>query len=157
MVVGLLMQKQLDFWKAGVLLLVALGSVLAINHFSGDYGMKMLYYRNFIGYPPNPGEFVAQFTARDYLRAMRSGITNTADGFFLPFFLVGLAGFLRPGNLALKIVGGLMCLYLLLHFILLPNYVDRWFGGYYIAMGMLAAGAISSGGLSNAHNKTRPL
>jgi len=156
-VVGLLMQKQLDFWKAGVLLLVALGSVLAINHFSGDYGMKMLYYRNFIGYPPNPGEFVAQFTPRDYLRAFRSGITNTADGFFLPFLLAGLAGFLRPGNLILKIVGVLMGLYLLLHFILLPNYVDRWFGGYYIAMGMLAAGTISSGGLSNAHNKTKPL
>jgi len=51
----------------------------------------------------------------------------------------------------------LMGLYLLLHFILLPNYVDRWFGGYYIAMGMLAAGTISSGGLSNAHNKTKPL
>jgi hypothetical protein len=156
-VVGLLVQKQLDFWKAGALLLVALGSVLAINHFSGDYGMKMLYYRNFIGNPPNPGEFVAQFTPRDYLRAFRSGITNTADGFFLPFFFAGLAGFLRPGNLVLKIVGALMCLYLLLHFILLPNYVDRWFGGYYIAMGMLAAGAIRAVGLSNAHNKTGPV
>jgi len=45
--------------------------------------MKMLYYRNFIGYPPNPGEFVAQFAPRDYLRAIHSGITNTADSFFL--------------------------------------------------------------------------
>jgi hypothetical protein len=138
----LLMQKQLDFWKAGVLLLVALGSVLVINHFSGDYGMKMLYYRNFIGYPPNPGEFVAQFTPRDYLRAFRSGITGAANGFLFPFLLAGLAGFLRTGNQPLKIVGALMSFYVLLHLILLPNFVDRWFGGYYIAMGLLAASCL---------------
>ena len=37
------LEKRLKLWHATVLAAVALGSVLSINHFAGDYGIQMLY------------------------------------------------------------------------------------------------------------------
>lgn len=75
------LQKRLDLWKAAVLSLIAVASVLCINYFAGDYGIKMLYYRNFVGVPIAPGEMTVQFSFRDYVAAFRSGITLAANSF----------------------------------------------------------------------------
>ena len=134
-------EKRLEFWKAGVLSLVAVGSVLCINHFAGDYGIKMLYYRNFVGVPIAPGEMTVQFSFRDYLAAFRSGITLAAESFFLPFLLVGMIGVVSKRMRALFAVG---LAYVALHFVVLPNWQERWVGLFYLSATVCAATAVSA-------------
>ena len=130
------LERRIDFWKASVLALIAVGSVLAINHFAGDYGMKMLYYRNFIGVPVAPAEMTVQFSFHDYLSAFRSGITLAANSFFIPFFLLGLVGVIRK---ELRALFGVTLAYVLLHFVVLPNWQERWVALFYLVCGICAA------------------
>ncbi len=129
-------EKRINFWKAGVLAVVAVASVLCINHFAGDYGIKMLYYRNFVAVPIAPGEMTAQFAFRDYLAAMRSGITLAANSFFLPFLLLGTIGMVSRRMRVLFVVN---LTYVVLHFVVLPNWQERWVGLFYLSMGICAA------------------
>jgi hypothetical protein len=62
------LEPRIDFWKASVLSLLAVASLLAIKHFGGDYGIKTLYYRNFTGVPVAPAEMTVQFSFRNYFR-----------------------------------------------------------------------------------------
>jgi hypothetical protein len=73
---------------ASVLALLAVASVFCINHFAGDYGIGMLYYRNFVGVPVAPAEMTVGLSWREYVAALRSGITLMAESFFLPFLLL---------------------------------------------------------------------
>jgi hypothetical protein len=129
----------LDIWKAAVLGCLALGSVLAINHYSGDYGFKLLYYRNFISVPVAPGEMVLSFSLRDYISSFRSGITLMMESFFLPFLALGVIGLSAK---RMRTLFAVTLLYLLLHFAILPNWQDRWFGLFYLSMGICAATAL---------------
>ena len=128
--------RQIDLWKAAILGLVAVGSVLVINHFGGDYGIKMLYYRNFIGVPLAPAEVTVQFTFRDYLSALRSGVTLAANSFFIPFCLLGIIGIAERRMRTLFLVA---LAYVALHFIVLPNWQERWVGLFYLCCGICAA------------------
>jgi hypothetical protein len=145
-----LLERRIDLWKAVVLAAVAVASVLCINHFAGDYGMGMLYYRNFSGVPVAPGEMTVHLTARDYFSALRGGITLMTESFFLPFLLLGAVG------IVLKRMRGLFAVtlgYLLLHFMILPNWQERWFGVFYLAMVVSAAttvGAVQRGTAGNS-------
>jgi len=131
------LERRLDFVKASVLAVLALASALAINHFAGDYGIKMLYYRNFVGVPVAPAEMTVQFSFHDYLVAFRSGITLVTGSFFVPFLLVGIGGFFAAKRM--RSVAAVTLAYVLLHFLLLPNWQERWFGVFYLAMAVAAA------------------
>ncbi len=131
------LERRLDFVKASALAVLALASALAINHFAGDYGIKMLYYRNFAGVPVAPGEMTVQFSFHDYLVAFRSGITLVTSSFFIPFLLVGIGGFFAAKRM--RGVAAVTFAYVLLHFLLLPNWQERWFGVFYLAMAVAAA------------------
>ena len=130
------LQRRLQFWQATVFGLLAVLSVVTINHFAGDYGIRMLYYRNFIGTPIAPGEVAAHFTARDYLSAFRSGVTKVADSFFVPFLLLGVTG-LRSKKM-LPIMAATLA-YVMLHFVILPNWQERWVAVFYLSMVVSAA------------------
>ncbi len=130
------MERRIDFWKAGVLALLAVCSVLVINHFSGDYGIKMLYYRNFVGTPIAPAEMTVRFTFHDYLAAFRSGLTLVANSFFIPFLLLGIVGLAEHRVRALF---GVTLAYVCLHFVILPNWQERWVGVFYLCCGVCAA------------------
>lgn len=124
------LERRLPFWQAAVLVLVAVSSVLTINHFAGDYGIRMLYYRNFVGTPAAPAEMTVPFSAHDYLAALRSGITKVADSFFLPFLLVAVTGLRsRTGRVLL----GTTLAYVVLHFLVLPNWQERWVAVFYVS------------------------
>jgi len=131
------LERRLDLVKASALAALALASALSINHFAGDYGIRMLYYRNFVGVPVAPGEMTVQFSFHDYLAAFRSGITLVAGSFFVPFLLVGIGGFF--GARRMRSVAVVAFAYVLLHFIALPNWQERWFGVFYLAMAVAAA------------------
>jgi hypothetical protein len=130
------LQRRIPVWQATVLVLVASSSVLAINHFAGDYGVRMLYYRNFIGTLTAPADMTVQFSAHDYLSAFRSGITKIADSFFLPFLLLGITG-LRSRTSRLLL--GTTLAYVALHFLVLPNWQERWVAVFYASAIVCAA------------------
>jgi hypothetical protein len=130
------LERRMELWKAAVLAMVALASVLCINYFAGDYGMGMLYYRNFAGVPIAPGEMTAHLSFKDYFSALRGGITLMMESFFLPFLLLGSVG------IVLRRMRGLFAVslaYVLLHFLVLPNWQERWFGVFYLSMAVCAA------------------
>jgi hypothetical protein len=129
----------LDIWKAAILAWLALGSVVAINHYSGDYGLKMLYYRSFMTVPVAPAEIVAQFSAHDYLKAVRSGLSVMVRSFFMPFLAFGIICVTRGRMPALFTVS---LSYAIFHFAIFPNWEERFVGVFYLSMGVCAASAI---------------
>jgi hypothetical protein len=100
-------------------------------------GIRMLYYRNFVGTPSAPGEMAVNFSFRDYLMAFRSGITLLAGHFFIPFMLLGIIGLVLRSRL--WAVATVATAYVVLHFLVLPNWDERWFGVFYLAMALCAA------------------
>jgi hypothetical protein len=134
-------ERRLDLWKAAVLAAVAVTSVLCINHFAGDYGIKMLYHRAFIGPPIAPAEIMEQFSFQDYVSAFRAGITLVANSFFLPFLLLGTIGVIAGRGRELFTMG---VAYTCLHFLILPSWEERYFGLFYLAMGICAATAVGA-------------
>src|SRR5438445_1352191 len=182
-------RRRIDLSKAVLLAMVAVASVLVINHFSGDYGIRMLYYRNFIGTPVAPGEMVAQFSFRQYLAAFRAGITVMLDSHLSLFLFFGMLAFIwqkrfpaltilpinsrtrrvQPqaqmsqqesaesrsqvaqfsptagstapmgaASAALASAG-----YAALHYIVLPNWQERWFGVFYLMMAVCSVNALA--------------
>ncbi|MGB9071853.1 MAG: hypothetical protein WCC22_04220 [Terriglobales bacterium] len=136
------LERRLDLVKASALAVLALASALSINHFAGDYGIKMLYYRNFVGVPVAPAEMTVQFSFHDYLVAFRSGITLVMGSFFVPFLLVGIGGFFAAKQM--RTVAVVTFAYVLLHFVVLPNWQERWFGVFYLTMAVAAAEALQA-------------
>jgi hypothetical protein len=131
-------ERRLELWKAGVLAVVAVASVLCINHFAEDYGIRMLYYRAFVNTPIAPGEMVARFSFRDYVSAFRAGITLVANSFFLPFLLLGTIGAISG---RIRVLFAVAVAYVCLHFVILPSWEERYFGLFYLSMGVCAAAA----------------
>jgi branched-subunit amino acid transport protein len=125
------LQRWVKFWQGAALSALAVASVLCINHFAGDYGIKMLYYRNFVGTPIAPGEMLVQFSQHDYLSAFRSGITELGESFFLPFLLIGAIGLRSKRILPLF---ALALGYIGLHFLILPHWEERWAAVFYLSM-----------------------
>jgi hypothetical protein len=133
------LQDRLPLWQGAVLSAVAVLSVLCINHFAGDYGIPMLYYRNFMGTPIAPAEMSVRFSAHDYLFAFRSGITKVAESFFLPFLLLAAIGLRsRRGRPVLAATLG----YVILHFLILPNWQERWVAVFYVSAAICAADSL---------------
>jgi len=64
------------------------------------------------------------------LSAFRSGITKVADSFFIPFLLLGAMG-LRS-NKMWPIVAATLA-YVMLHFVILPNWQERWVAVFYLS------------------------
>ncbi len=133
------MDKLIDFWKVCVLGVLAVGSVLVINHFSGDYGIEMLYYRNFVGVPLAPAESGVRFTFHQYLSAFRSGLALALNSFLVPFLALGLVGLISRHTRALFAAA---LSYVVLHFLILPNWQERWVGVFYLCCGICAAAVV---------------
>ena len=131
-------ERRIELWKAGVLSFVAVASVLCIDHFAGYYGIKLLYQHTFSGTTIAPGEITPRFTFSDYVSAFRTGITQWTNSFFVPFLLLGMIGAISERMRILFLVA---VAYACLHFVALPNWEERYFGVYYLAMGVCAATA----------------
>ena len=123
------LQRRLRLWQAAILGGLAVSSVLFINHFAGDYGIQMLYYRNFVGTPAAPAEMIVRFSFHDYLSAFRSGITKVMQSFFLPFLVLGAISLRSRQCLPLLLA---TLAYVILHFLVLPNWQERWVGVFYL-------------------------
>lgn len=137
-----ILNRTIEKTKAAVLVTVAVGSVFLINHFAGDYGAKLLYYRAFVGTPLAPGEFVARFGFHDYLAGLRNGVAAVMHGDFLLFALMGVVGFLRRPS---RGIWGLMVVtvvYSAGRFVLFPLVEDRYFALFFVATGIALASTL---------------
>jgi hypothetical protein len=135
------LERRVTLWKACVLVLLAVASVLCISHFAGDYGIGMLYYRNFIGVPVAPAEMTVGLSLREYFAALRAGITLMTESFFIPFLLLGTIGVVAG---RMRVLFAVTLAYASLHFLVLPNWQERWFGLFYLSMGVCAATAVGT-------------
>ncbi len=135
------LERRVEFWKASVLVLLAVASVLCVNHFAGDYGIGMLYYRNFVGVPVAPAEMTVGLSVREYFAALRGGITLMTESFFIPFLLLGTIGVVAK---PMRVLFAVTLAYASLHFLVLPNWQERWFGLFYLSMGVCAATAVEA-------------
>jgi hypothetical protein len=137
-----ILNRSIDKTKAAVLAVVAISSVLLINHFAGDYGASMLYYRAFLGVPLAPGEMTAHFGFHDYLAALRTGVAAVLHGDFIGFGLMGLVGLLRRPPAAILRLAIVALAYNVSHFVLLPLVEVRYFALFYLAMGLSVASTL---------------
>jgi hypothetical protein len=141
-----LAHKSLEKAKAACLAGLAIGSVILINHFAGDYGIKMLYYRAFVEPPVAPGELVAQFGLHDYLVAFQAGISTMTHGPVIPFALMGLVGTiacLRTHRVALLGLVAVTLCFAVSHFLVFPLGESRYFGLFFLVMGIMAASTLT--------------
>jgi len=123
--------------KAAILTAVAVSSVIVINHFAGDYGIRMLYYRSFIAVPLAPGELVPQFGVPEYLRVFRTAISDTINGSFPFFVLMGIVGFFAWPVRVTRALGLVTGFYVCTHFILFPSGQERFWGPFYLRAAMM--------------------
>ncbi len=137
-----LAESDLRVSHAVVLSLVAIGSVALINHFAGDYGPKMLYYR-IENTPTAIGEFVPSYNIHDYLRDLRMGIAGALHGHYIPFLLMGLVGLLRRRSRAIVGLTIITFVYTAAHLVIYPVPETRYFGLFFAVMGIATASAVS--------------
>ncbi len=130
--------------QAVVLSAVAVASVFVINHFAGDYGARMLYYRSFVGTPLAIGELVPRVGFRDYLAGLKSGISGLVHGSYIAFTLMGIVGVLRRPSYGIVGLAAVTGAYAAAHFILLPNPETRYFGPFFAGMGIVLASTLSA-------------
>ena len=128
---------------------VGIGSVVLINHFSGDYGAPMLYYR-IAHVPVAIGEIVPTFGIHDYLAALKTAISDVLHGSHIPFLLMGMVGLLhRPPRrlvgLAATTIG-----YAAAHLIIYPVAEPRYLGVFFAAMAIVLGASVSSYTLPHA-------
>lgn len=131
----LLLQHRLEAWKAAVLAFIAVGSVMAIDHAAGHYGIHMLYYDTFVGMPMAPGEMTAHFTIGQYAHLYLNGYKDMLISFVPLFLMLGLLGLNRKTVPLL----GIGTAYAILHYTILPNWVDRYMAVFYLLTTMTAA------------------
>lgn len=136
-------KRIIDVPKAALLAVVAVASVFVINHFAGDYGSAMLYYRAFVAIPIAPGEMTVHFGFHDYVTALRKGIASVIHESFIPFALMGAIGLVRRASTAIVALTLLASAYSAAHLVLYPEPEERFFGLFFVAMGISMASALS--------------
>jgi len=134
--VALWFTKRLTFWQMATLASFSASCVVFINRMAGDFGLAMLYYRNFVGTPVAPAEMVAHFSGAQYFHALRANLANISQGWLIPFLLLATIGLFRRSSLTP--LSGIAVIYVALHFLILPNWVERWFVVAYIPMALSA-------------------
>jgi hypothetical protein len=125
---------RLEFWKAASLGLLSVLSVALINHFAGDYGPAMLFYRNFSGTPSFPADMNLHMSVRVYVSGFRLGIRRMLESPLPGFILLGLVGVYRKSHL--RLISAISTTYAGLHFLVLPNWEDRWFVITYLLLAL---------------------
>jgi hypothetical protein len=143
-----LWRRVIDVPKAAVLGVIAVASVFLINHFAGDYGPAMLYYRAFVAIPLAPGELTPHFGLHDYFVALRHGTAGLVHENFIVFSLMGVVGLIRGASSAILGLTAIAAVFSASHFILYPLPEERFFGLFFVAMGISMASTLTISRLS---------
>jgi hypothetical protein len=133
-------------FEALVLAALAVASVFIINHFAGDYGAKVLYYRSFVEAPIAVGEIVPHFGIAEYLAALKLCLSGVLHGMYIPFLLMGVVGVLRRAPLPILAVATVTAVYTGAHLVIFPNPETRFFGPFFVAMGLALMSTLARAG-----------
>jgi hypothetical protein len=120
-------------WHAGVLALVAIASVLLINHCSGNYGWAALLRFTWLDKMINP-DVSAQISPAAYFHILLRGTGSLLlSGGGLLAFLAIVAASRNTGKFQqLVLAFTLACL---VRFLIFPHYEDRYFSAPYLIFG----------------------
>jgi hypothetical protein len=123
---------------AFVLLVITVASVLAINHFSGNYGFASLMHNQFVN-ESDPPDFSYSVNLALYLKALASplGVPAALRGYALLFLLVGFFAAVRVRS-TLRDIAIAAILTAFAHFMIFPYFHDRLFAGQYILFAITA-------------------
>jgi hypothetical protein len=94
----------------------------------------MLYYRNFVGTPSFPAEMNLHMSAQGYVSGFRLGIWRMLQSPLLEFIPLGLVGLYRKSHLVP--ISAITITYAMFHFLVLPNWMDRWFVLTYLTLAL---------------------
>ena len=121
-----------------VLICLTATSVLAIDHFAGNYGYASLMHNQFVN-EADPPDARYSVSAALYLRALASGVGAPAvmHGYTFTFLLIGLLAFIRERT-PMRDLGFIALLTALAHFALFPYFHDRLFAGEYLLFAIAA-------------------
>lgn len=129
----LLWQKKLTFVDAGVIATLAAASVEFINHYSGNYGWRVLFHYSFIG-GRSPAEVVPSFGLKEYLAVAARSVETMLPQITI-WVLLGAAAWKlsSPYREWLLPVWGAVAL----HFALFPSPESRYLIWAFVVTGVI--------------------
>jgi hypothetical protein len=127
--VWLFWEKRIPPYVFGLLALLAIGIVMAINRSAGNYGWVVLFRFSFVG-GRYPAQIPHTLTFREYLRAFLAGLVPALPQLSL-WILIGVWAWLRRRSALLLIITGTV----IAHFLLFPSPEVR----YLLWAGIIAA------------------
>jgi hypothetical protein len=135
---------KLSLSQAAVLTLLGVASVLVINHFSGNYGLSVLFRYSFIG-GRSPAEIAAEVSLRDYVMVVGRGVEGIGGQELALWTLLGVAAWRwLPKSLPSRQVLVPIALAAIARFLLFPNAEDRYFAWAYLIAGACFIEAIDN-------------
>ena len=148
--VWLVWKKKIPAYIGGVLAIAALGIVLAINHWAGNYGWIVLFRYSFIG-----GRYPAlephTLSIREYLHALFAGASVILTRSAL-WIVLGVVAYLRrPSSLLLVTAAAAAG-----HFLLFPSGEDRYMVWAYIVTAVVFFQSLT-GASTRSHAAWHPL
>lgn len=137
--------RKIPRWLATGLAALALGIVLGLNHWAGNYGWIVLFRFSFVA-----GRYPAQIphvlTVGEYLKSFVNGVTFIAAQVAV-WVLIGLLAWRRQPNPLLIVVGCAVAA----HFLLYPSPEDRYLVWAYVVVGATLIRSLDQGnGLRSA-------
>jgi len=129
--------------QAAVLICVAAASVLAINHFAGNYGYASLMHNQFVG-ESDPPDAPYSVTPALYRRALasNSGMPAALHGYIFIFLLIALLAAIRKRT-AMRDLAFVALLTAATHFVFFPYFHDRLFVGEYLLFAVTAVATLN--------------
>ena len=144
--------------QAVVLAAVAGASVLAINHFAGNYGWRVLFHYSFIG-GRSPTEIAPRLTISEYLHAAAHGLALIGGQETTIWLLLGLAAWhWLPRSSIYRHILAAAGLAALARFVLFPTPENRYFAWAYLIVGAAFINALkerAGPGVSPWQNRRR--
>jgi hypothetical protein len=137
-VVALMLQGRVDWWKAAVLLALSAGSVLVISHYG--YAWKEVY-GHFLGAAPGTGSVSAFANFRSSLaKAIKDSLHSAVPLFFLLWF-----GCFPAVKQELRWILGITFVFSVVRFAMVPGYEARYFGLFFVTTSIAGVALIQNG------------
>jgi hypothetical protein len=126
----LIWEKKIPQVVAALIAIIGIGTVLAINHWAGNYGWIVLFRFSFIG-GLYPAQIPHVLTIREYLHAFARGVYADLDRVAV-WLLLGILAWRRGQDTLLIVAGSAVAV----HFLLFPSPEDRYLIWAYIVAGV---------------------
>ena len=134
----LVWEKKLGLRNVIVLAILSVASVEWINFWSGNYGLKVLFYYSFIG-GRYPGQLVPLITVRDYLRISIENAQSVVPQ-LAPWILLAMAAW--HFNSQMRRFMFALITACITHYLLFPSPEGRYFAWAYLMVGAMFVSAI---------------